>query len=158
VRVLGAWRGGGSPAGRLLAAAHALRSSAVLGTRNDLAQSSKAAHSSHSPHTYRDVEHADHPRIARMGTVCSPQEEMTKTSFYGRAAKHVVLLGDRANGWRRPQIGALGATMAHWSLADREPTVVSIPTPGPYSSAGMPAARSARRAATSAWSASARGW
>ncbi len=48
--------------------------------------------------------------------------------FYGRAADHVVLLGDRAHGWRPPQLGALGATMAHWSLAEREPTVISIPT------------------------------
>jgi superfamily II DNA or RNA helicase len=48
--------------------------------------------------------------------------------FFQRAVEHVVLLGDRDHGWRRPQLGALGAVMAHWSLADREPTVVSIPT------------------------------
>ena len=68
-----------------------------------------------------------------------PQAEMTKTSFYGRAAEHTTLLGDRANGWRRPQIGALGATMAHWSLADREPTVISIPTGTGKTAVGMAA-------------------
>lgn len=49
--------------------------------------------------------------------------------YYSRAAQHVDLLGDRTAGaWRRPQLGALGATLAHWTLAERDPTVVSIPT------------------------------
>lgn len=49
--------------------------------------------------------------------------------YYSRAAKHVDLLGDGASGaWRQPQLGALGATLAHWTLAERDPTVVSIPT------------------------------
>jgi superfamily II DNA or RNA helicase len=53
---------------------------------------------------------------------------MREQGFYRRAAEQVALLGDTSKGWRRPQIGALGATLAHWSLADREPTVISIPT------------------------------
>ena len=48
--------------------------------------------------------------------------------FYRRASEHAALLVGRGHGWRRPQVGALGATMAHWSLAAREPTVISIPT------------------------------
>jgi superfamily II DNA or RNA helicase len=59
--------------------------------------------------------------------------------FFQRAAEHVVLLGDRAHGWRRPQLGALGATMAHWSLAEREPTVISIPTGTGKTAVGMTA-------------------
>jgi hypothetical protein len=50
------------------------------------------------------------------------------TNFYRRAAEHVNLLGDGTNGWRSPQVGALGATMAHWTLSEREPTLISIPT------------------------------
>ncbi len=37
-------------------------------------------------------------------------------------------MGARENGWRAPQLGALGATMAHWSLAEQEATLISIPT------------------------------
>lgn len=48
--------------------------------------------------------------------------------FYERALKRVVLLGDPQGGWRRPQLGALGATMAHWSLEEPLRTVISIPT------------------------------
>lgn len=59
--------------------------------------------------------------------------------FYQRAADHLVLLGDRDHGWRRPQLGALGAAMAHWSLAEREPTVVSIPTGTGKTAVGMTA-------------------
>ncbi len=61
------------------------------------------------------------------------------SDFYGRAAEHVVLLGDRDHGWRRPQLGALGATMAHWSLGERVPTVVSIPTGTGKKAVGMAA-------------------
>lgn len=64
---------------------------------------------------------------------------MTKTSFYRRAVGHITLLGDGEKSWRRPQIGALGATMAHWSLADREPTVISIPTGTGKTAVGMAA-------------------
>lgn len=59
--------------------------------------------------------------------------------FYRQAAGHVVLLGNRAQGWRRAQLGALGATMAHWSLAEREPTVISIPTGTGKTAVGMAA-------------------
>jgi superfamily II DNA or RNA helicase len=33
-----------------------------------------------------------------------------------------------AGRWRQPQLGALGAVLAHWSLGRHEPTVISIPT------------------------------
>ena len=69
--------------------------------------------------------------------------EMTEASFYERAAEHASLLGDAASGWRRPQIGALGATMAHWALADREPTVISIPTGTGTTAVGRPRRSSA---------------
>jgi len=48
--------------------------------------------------------------------------------FYAVAGETAALLRGRSGGWRRPQIGALGATLAHWSLASREPTLISIPT------------------------------
>jgi superfamily II DNA or RNA helicase len=48
--------------------------------------------------------------------------------FYAGAAPSAALLPGRTGGWRRPQLGALGATLAHWSLASREPTLISIPT------------------------------
>lgn len=48
--------------------------------------------------------------------------------FFRRVAADVSLMGVRENGWRAPQLGALGATMAHWSLAEREATLISIPT------------------------------
>jgi superfamily II DNA or RNA helicase len=48
--------------------------------------------------------------------------------YYARASEHVGLLGRPGPGWRRPQFGALGAILAHWSLGELEPTVVSIPT------------------------------
>jgi superfamily II DNA or RNA helicase len=59
--------------------------------------------------------------------------------FYQRVSEDVSLLGDREHGWRRPQLGALGATMAHWSLVEREPTVVSIPTGTGKTAVGMAA-------------------
>lgn len=48
--------------------------------------------------------------------------------FFKRVVDDVHLLGHRNEGWRTPQLGALGAILAHWSLADRDPTVISIPT------------------------------
>jgi superfamily II DNA or RNA helicase len=48
--------------------------------------------------------------------------------FFKRMASGISLMGARENGWRAPQLGALGATMAHWSLGEREATLVSIPT------------------------------
>lgn len=57
--------------------------------------------------------------------------------FYRRVTKRVVLLGDRDNGWRRPQFGAIGAATAHWSLEETEPTVVSIPTGTGKTAVGM---------------------
>lgn len=59
--------------------------------------------------------------------------------FYALAAGHLDLLGDRAEGWRQPQLGALGATMAHWSLAERDATVISIPTGTGKTAVGMAA-------------------
>jgi superfamily II DNA or RNA helicase len=59
--------------------------------------------------------------------------------FYSRVGEHVALLGDRDHGWRHPQLGALGATLAHWSLAEREPTVISIPTGTGKTAVGMAA-------------------
>jgi superfamily II DNA or RNA helicase len=54
--------------------------------------------------------------------------ESAMGDFYAAASESAALLPGRSGGWRRPQIGALGATLAHWSLASREPTLVSIPT------------------------------
>jgi len=48
--------------------------------------------------------------------------------FFSRTAPNVSLMGARDGGWRAPQVGALGATLAHWSLAEREATLISIPT------------------------------
>jgi superfamily II DNA or RNA helicase len=48
--------------------------------------------------------------------------------FFQRAAEHVRLLGHTAPAWRSPQLGALGAILAHWSLDEPDPTVISIPT------------------------------
>jgi superfamily II DNA or RNA helicase len=49
-------------------------------------------------------------------------------AFFRDAKGTVDLLGKGARSWRRPQLGALGAVMAHWSLGRDEPTLVSIPT------------------------------
>jgi superfamily II DNA or RNA helicase len=59
--------------------------------------------------------------------------------FYRQAGEQVVLLGNRERGWRRPQLGALGATMSHWSLTEGEPTVISIPTGTGKTAVGMAA-------------------
>src|SRR5215472_9462002 len=56
------------------------------------------------------------------------QSRVDVSDFYHRVREQVVLLGDRSGGWRSAQLGALGATLAHWSLGRAEPTVVSIPT------------------------------
>ena len=48
--------------------------------------------------------------------------------FYAIAGESAALLPGRSAGWRRPQLGALGAILAHWSLVSREPTLISIPT------------------------------
>lgn len=48
--------------------------------------------------------------------------------FFKRTATHASLMGDNEDGWRTPQFGALGATIAHWSLSEPEPTLISIPT------------------------------
>lgn len=57
--------------------------------------------------------------------------------FFERAVDKVILLGAREKGWRRPQLGALGAIMAHWSVADGQPTVISIPTGTGKTAVGM---------------------
>lgn len=75
--------------------------------------------------------------------------------FYARTASHVDLLGNRAEGWRPPQIGALGATMAHWSVSPREPIIVSIPTGSGKTAIGLAAPfvgnRSSPRTKTRRW-------
>jgi superfamily II DNA or RNA helicase len=48
--------------------------------------------------------------------------------FFQRAAPAITLLGSSEDPWRRPQRGALGAILAHWSLGVAEPLVVSLPT------------------------------
>src|SRR5438552_3360319 len=53
---------------------------------------------------------------------------MTGVSYFGRVAPRIKLFGSTPTGWRGPQIGALGAIISHWSLAESEPTVISIPT------------------------------
>jgi superfamily II DNA or RNA helicase len=50
------------------------------------------------------------------------------SGFYERVVERVDLFGRREDGWREPQRGALGATLARWTLNDRERTLVSIPT------------------------------
>ena len=49
-------------------------------------------------------------------------------TFFDDAKDIVNLLGSGEQTWRRPQVGALGAIMAHWSLGREEPTVIGIPT------------------------------
>jgi len=49
-------------------------------------------------------------------------------TFVSRAKHGFDLLGQAGDGWRRPQLGALGAIIAHWSLSHGEPTLVSVPT------------------------------
>jgi superfamily II DNA or RNA helicase len=46
--------------------------------------------------------------------------------FFAERGAQFNLLGDGT--WRRPQLGALGAILASWSLGRPEPTLVSIPT------------------------------
>lgn len=48
--------------------------------------------------------------------------------YFHQIAPTVSLMGRDGVGWRRPQRGALGAVLAHWSLGTAEPTVVSLPT------------------------------
>jgi superfamily II DNA or RNA helicase len=48
------------------------------------------------------------------------------TAFFEAAKPGFNLLG--GNRWRRPQLGALGAVLASWSLDRPEPTLISIPT------------------------------
>ena len=36
------------------------------------------------------------------------------------------LVNEPAVAWRQPQIGALGAILAHWSLSGTDPAVVSM--------------------------------
>jgi len=50
------------------------------------------------------------------------------TGFFSVSLKHFRLMGDPQPQWRRPQLGALTAMVAHWSLNDAEPCVLSIPT------------------------------
>lgn len=46
--------------------------------------------------------------------------------FFRRTAGVFTQSADQ--GWRRPQIGALGALAAQWSLEESEATLISIPT------------------------------
>ncbi len=48
--------------------------------------------------------------------------------FFPDTAGGFRLVGDPAPTWRPPQLGALGSLLAHFSLRDREPPIVSIPT------------------------------
>ncbi|MBA4179666.1 MAG: helicase [Anaerolinea sp.] len=50
------------------------------------------------------------------------------TGFFSVSLKHFRLMGDPQPQWRRPQLGALTAMVAHWSLNDADPCVLSIPT------------------------------
>jgi superfamily II DNA or RNA helicase len=49
-------------------------------------------------------------------------------SFFVKARNACDLLGHSGEGWRQPQLGAVGAVVAHWSLESPEPTVISVPT------------------------------
>jgi superfamily II DNA or RNA helicase len=57
--------------------------------------------------------------------------------FFETSKSSFELLGHR--NWRRPQLGALGAVIAHWSLGRPEPTVVSIPTGSGKTAVGLAA-------------------
>ena len=48
--------------------------------------------------------------------------------FFPDTVGRFRLVGAPAPVWRPPQLGALGALLAHFSLGDREPPIVSIPT------------------------------
>ena len=61
-------------------------------------------------------------------TIRALDEDQKMPDFFSDARGSVDLLGDGRRPWRRPQLGALGAVMAHWSLGHDEPTVISIPT------------------------------
>lgn len=47
--------------------------------------------------------------------------------FYTTAGKF-DLLARRGSGWRAPQLGAISGCLAHWTLGDPEPPLVSLPT------------------------------
>jgi superfamily II DNA or RNA helicase len=47
--------------------------------------------------------------------------------FYGTAGEF-DFLARRGSGWRLPQLGAMSACVAHWTLGDPEPPLVSLPT------------------------------
>ena len=49
-------------------------------------------------------------------------------SFFGDTQGSFRLFGEPAPRWRRPQLGAIGALIAHFSLGSTEPPLVSIPT------------------------------
>ena len=48
--------------------------------------------------------------------------------YYSDSAHAITLTGPAGHAWRRPQVGALGAMVAHWSRTAHEPSLVSLPT------------------------------
>jgi superfamily II DNA or RNA helicase len=47
-------------------------------------------------------------------------------SFYAEKRAHLALVG--ATKWRVPQTGALASVLAHWTLPDETPALISLPT------------------------------
>lgn len=53
---------------------------------------------------------------------------MNQTGAFFPTIQHLFTLHGREVAWRPPQLGALGALLAHWSLGHRSSAVVSVPT------------------------------
>lgn len=50
------------------------------------------------------------------------------SGYYTDSAHAIALTGPAGRAWRRPQVGALGAMVAHWSRTSHESSLVSLPT------------------------------
>lgn len=53
---------------------------------------------------------------------------MGQSHYEEQRNRFSLLIDPKDKGWRSPQIGALGAILAHWSLDASEPALISMPT------------------------------
>jgi superfamily II DNA or RNA helicase len=49
-------------------------------------------------------------------------------SYFANSTEFQLFTSSTSPAWRRPQLGALGALLKHWSLPDPEPALISLPT------------------------------
>src|SRR5919199_100560 len=71
---------------------------------------------------------SDDGTIGRQLSSLRPPRENYESvgDFFDSTRGSFNLLGNAT--WRQPQLGAIGALLAHWSLGHDEPSVISIPT------------------------------